>query len=614
MPPKRENDLSTLPPQIPELPISWEDSFPNGNHTVDPAVILPLEPYDESVQLNAPRGIELHTLLEEDAAQSAAYTSELSRLQSELSRHTRDTTEMVKYLEAEVRRKDLMGKRMTRQLADLRTTHQSELALMQKHFENTGKYMEKIFMDKERQMLTLNNKLETQIKEMSELSTLRTNMAAELESTKKLIFANERAHKVQLDALEKKFLAARDGLQSEAAGRIAASRATYKLEVGRELEEESAAVRSENEALRHALKLHEATSDRLQREHASLTQKIYSYKQDLELRTQQNEEYLKKAQRQTKQIDKLTGETADMESQLLSLLQETDAARIRTDDVHQSQIDPLQTSITQARLQAGQLDTTNKSLRRQARRALKDKKEVEQFFLFALEETREMIRRRDQIQKKERALLQAAQLRELTLPASLRTKLPAISGTDSSSTGNRSSGVGGGQGVYASTPIALTDLTLSEREKVLRLLYAKMTHIPSGITVTLPPHSFATDDIEQTTAAATAQLQNTQTTQIPFIPLLALPDTPIRPISAATSIIPQLTAPSVPESASSSVRAVPSSTIQQPFEGASYDSTFLTNFGGDEAEEDEEEDENEVDDGGNISDGMNDRERVHDVD
>ena len=101
-PRKREAALSTLPPQIAELPITWEDSFGHAGYQVDPPISMPMEPYDEAEQLKAPRGAELHALLEEDAAESAAHAAELSRLQAELTRHTKDTTEMVKYLEAEV--------------------------------------------------------------------------------------------------------------------------------------------------------------------------------------------------------------------------------------------------------------------------------------------------------------------------------------------------------------------------------------------------------------------------------------------------------------------------------------------------------------------------------
>src|SRR4051812_13075663 len=110
---KKLDQPSLLPPSQP-LPIWSLTSDTTGSLTtsIDPVMplhTLLLEPYDESKQLLAPRGIELRSLLEEDERLSAAYTGELGRLQNELNKKTKDTTDMVKYLEAEVRRKDLMS-------------------------------------------------------------------------------------------------------------------------------------------------------------------------------------------------------------------------------------------------------------------------------------------------------------------------------------------------------------------------------------------------------------------------------------------------------------------------------------------------------------------------
>ena len=151
-----------LPASLTDLPVSWDDaSFSRA--TIDPAVSLPLEPYNEAAELRAVRGAALHELLAEDEASSAAYSAELARLSSRLSSHTSSTTDMVTYLEAEIRRKDLMGKRMARQLEDMHRTHTDDLQALAKHANQTAKYMERIFMDKEKQMMDANTKLEEQV-------------------------------------------------------------------------------------------------------------------------------------------------------------------------------------------------------------------------------------------------------------------------------------------------------------------------------------------------------------------------------------------------------------------------------------------------------------------
>ena len=582
---------ASLPPQLSELPVSWED--PTLNRAIDPAVALPLEPYDESAALKAPSGEALHALLEEDEKASAAYTADLARMTSQLSKHTSDTTDMVRYLEAEIRRKDLMAKRMQRQMDDLRTTHAQDLQAMSQQFDQTCKFMEKLFLDKESQMLNLTQKLEGEIQGMEGLAAQRRQIAQELEETKLLIFKNERAHKLQLDELEKRFLAARDGLQQEAAARITHSRANYKLEVGRELESESAAVRAENARLKHTLKLHESTSDALQHAHQSLTARIYSLKQDLELRNQMNEEYRSKSQRQQKRIAAATQTTQEMEAQLLAEMKKAAEKKERRETNAQARAAPLHEAIAVAREEAAAADRANSSLRRAARRALRARQEVDAFFLSAIEETRASIARREAIQKKEKALLQAAKLRELTLPVSLRSKLPFIHSAQS----------GASEGIFTSSQSdsaagsqSISDLTLSDRSKLLRLLYAKIAHIPSGLTMRMPEHSFSlaiTGGEQQAAGAAATAAQ----------PMLSLPATPALPavVGRSESVgLPQLLPASSAASAANSSRAAAAAAPSSSFDasGPSYDNTFLTNArpeDDDDGEFSDEGDTNRVD-------------------
>lgn len=581
MPPK--SSAPSLAP--PTQPLALWSDVPTS---IDPPVPLPLEPYDESLQLRAPRGTELRRELEVSERVSNEVSGELGRLKMELSRKMKETTEMVKYLEAEVRRKDLMAKRMEKQLKDLEETHSSDLHMMERQFENTCKYMEKIFMEKERQILEKNMTLDKQIKDLAEFQAMRTSLANELEQTKLTIFKNERSHKLQLDELEKKFLSARDGLQREAAARIANSRATYKLEVGKELEAESTAVRLENEKLRDRLRTHEATSDRLQKQHQNLTTRIHELKQDLELRNQQNEEYLKKSLHQTRTINTLTEEVKTSEDTLLRRLREQDESRKSKAESHRAALLPLQQELIEVQSQSKSADRQHARLRREGQRLLREKEDTSRFFLEALQETRRNQERKKALQKKERQLLQQAQLRELTLPPSLRTRLPFIHG------GGGGSEVGGGTDatrLFDQSTLAMGDLTLDEREKVLRLLYAKISHIPSSITMTLPAHSF---DIQLANATPPDRLQQAHTTMPASNALSqaqsrALTPSTNAPIAGALSAGVDSHAMLMPPESQQQQQQQPDA----PAAPSSYDHdmTFLTNMQPDDDDDDDGDDD-----------------------
>lgn len=218
-----------------------------------------------------------------------------------------------------VRRKDLMTKRLTQELDDLKQAHEMDLDNMLKQYEMNQKYNEKIFLEKERTLLEKNDNLQQQISSLAELAELRAQLAADLLQTKQVIFQNERTHILQLDELEKKFLQARDKLQQEATDKILYARSQFKKEVAKELEEESGQIRTQNQVLNEQLKLYEHTSDRLQYEYSEWKKKIQEKKRENDLLYEKLQTYEKKKNKQQALIDTLTEETQQLEMDLMNV-------------------------------------------------------------------------------------------------------------------------------------------------------------------------------------------------------------------------------------------------------------------------------------------------------
>lgn len=152
---------------------------------------------------------------------------------------------------------------------------------------------------------------------------------------------------------------------------------------------------------------------------------------------------------------------------------------------------------------------------------------------------------------------------------------------------------GSGSGGIFSTPLSLSDLTLGDREKALRLLYAKIMHVPSGLTLALPPHSF---DISLAPGEQATLLQNQGRP-----PLLSLPPTPplrtpglaagaaSTSATAAAAALPS--SPPVPQLMAGGDTAPAAAAASSPAVDApasSYDDTFLTNFRADDADDDDD--------------------------
>jgi len=582
---------STKPPQVEELPRVWLQLEEHNAYT-DPHAPLPLDPYDEASQLVAPRGSQLHELLESDERASSQFAQELARMHGEFARHEQDMTSMVKYLEAEIRRKDLMCERLQSQKADFTEMHQAELERMRQQFERTATFMERIFMQKEEELMEKNTQLDKQIRGMSDLAELRSSLSSELAATKQQIFSNERAHKLSLDQLEKKFLAAREGLQREASERIAQARAAYKMEVGSELESESEIVRKLNEELIQSLKTHEERSDSMAREHAERLARIAQLKQSMELAQGQQEEYQNKHSKQQKTIEKLTKENEELQRTLENELAHQQRMQVESEQRYQSHVQPLQHELDAARQRALQVDDEHRKLRRVARRQLQCRREMETFFLAAIDETRQTARLRENIRKKENNLLESAKRRHLTLPSTIRNKIPPLPQIQGSTVALPPP---------SSISPSLSDLPLSDRECVLRLLYSKVSGIPCALTKQLPAHSFDMETYERmmaqiveaerlshqaANATLTASTSNKTLEQRQVVE--ASKSAEVDASTNANATLPRLTdgKPVLPPLA---LPQLPTPSSQQ-----TYDSTFITTNFPPDTDEDEDDDDDDL--------------------
>lgn len=119
-------------------------------------------------------------------------------------------------------------------------------------------------------------------------------------------------------------------------------------------------------------------------------------------------------------------------------------------------------------------------IKKHAKALLLQRSEVETFFLQSIEEVRMEIKKKREMEYREKKMLYEAELRQLTLPKG--AKFPAIKALDSQL-----------MPAAPSPPrqkVDIKDLSSEEREKVLRLLFAKINGQQTTFSATLPPHSF----------------------------------------------------------------------------------------------------------------------------
>ena len=190
--------------------------------------------------------------------------SSVSALQAQLRQSEQDSTDVVRYLEQEVRRKDSVTKRLTREIRELHAAQLAEKEGRNKTYAAEIAAMEQSFARAEKELLDLNRLRHQEHNDLLLFGRIRTELLGELAGTKRVILRNQKRHELQMSDLEQKFLAARTRLLQESSARIEASRAAYKEEVGRELDLESKWIQVENEKMGQELAFHQALVEKLQ--------------------------------------------------------------------------------------------------------------------------------------------------------------------------------------------------------------------------------------------------------------------------------------------------------------------------------------------------------------
>jgi hypothetical protein len=202
---------------------------------------------------------------------NAALASSVSTLHGELQSRSQDSADVLAYLETEVRRKDLVTKQLGRELRELHAAQVAEKAQKQTDYAAEIAALEQTFARAEAELLDLNRLRHQEHNDLLLFSRIRGDLLAELGHTKRTIVKNERRHALQMSDLEKKFLAARQRLLEESAARIAASRKSYKEEVGRELDLESKWIHADNAKMAQERDFHQALIEKLQQGNAELS-------------------------------------------------------------------------------------------------------------------------------------------------------------------------------------------------------------------------------------------------------------------------------------------------------------------------------------------------------
>lgn len=391
-------------------------------------------------------------------------------LQMQMASTEKDTLDVISYLKQEDSKKDDQVSKLQQALKEVKREARKERQALVDEYSQQIHQLQESLAEKTNEVKLM----QSELKLVKEFRRKRAQMQRELDEIKESMSATERHHKDTLQQMEHKFFEEKVRLQQEASKKIAELAERAHSEAISNLDETTRSVYKENVRLNAALDFHIREGQELKKEKQALSTKTSSLLSEKELNGMIVQEKVVESKQQKKEIEELQEKVKTLEKSLSHVVREFETERASL--VQKSEYETRSCRAEISRLQRiVELKTKEMNrVKRLAKTILDQRTEVEQFFLDSLEYVKnEIIRNRIQYRKDAQ---NAYQQRMLEAHAGhsdfprVRTFRQMDSSTnnvfDDLKEAERWTGVQG--------KVDMSELTWEQRERILRMLFAKM--------------------------------------------------------------------------------------------------------------------------------------------
>uniref|UniRef100_A0A1D5Q968 Basal body-orientation factor 1 n=1 Tax=Macaca mulatta TaxID=9544 RepID=A0A1D5Q968_MACMU len=416
---------------------------------------------------------ELSRIEYRDTSRTLAKSNE--DLKKKQCKMEKDIMSVLSYLKKQDQEKDNMIEKLKQQLNETKEKAQEEKDKLEQKYTRQIDELEGQFHQKAKEI----GMIHTELKAVRQFQRRKIQVERELDDLKENLRNTERIHQETLRRLESRFFEEKHRLEQEAEKKIImlAERAHHEAVV--QLNDAGRNVFKENVYLQKALAYHlkeagalQKNSQKLQESHALLLhQKEIN---DLLIKEKIMQLVQQRSQIQTLQKKVVNLETAlgymtkEFESEVLKLQQHA----MIENQAGQVEIDKLQHLLQMK-------DREMNRVKKLAKNILDERTEVERFFLDALHQVKQQIL----ISRKHyRQIAQAAFNLKMRAACAGRTEYPKIrtfDGREHSTNSVNQDLLEAEKWTHIEGNVDIGDLTWEQKEKVLRLLFAKMNGCPS---------------------------------------------------------------------------------------------------------------------------------------
>ena len=425
--------------------------------------------------------------------------AENADLKKKRAKSEKDTHEFVAYFQKEMEKKDEMIAQLNTSLVQKELQYEREKEEMRSSYEDQLATQQQTSSEKVESLNMQLRMVGDELTVLNDFKEMKVDLEKKLDQTAQDLVTQQQNHQQTINAMERKFLEEKARIQKDVERRIEEIKRKCREEAQQGLDADTRKIITDNRRMGEELRFQLQTTDELQRAKTQLEEEKTRLAREVGLFTEKEREYAKQGYRQSREIKELQHKVKSLERSLSQVVRDFEKEKEMIILQHKQQVEELKIEESGLRQLVKLKNKELKNIRKLAQIILDQRTEVEQFFLEALEQVKSEVRREREERHKQAVAQYRSQMREAT---------------SKSGGGGGGSGGGGGGGrghrfpairapqqlaaaggaasrlpMQPNSKVDLRDLSWQDRERVLRLLFAKINNVQGRVDV-LPSHTF----------------------------------------------------------------------------------------------------------------------------
>ncbi|XP_029807059.1 basal body-orientation factor 1 isoform X2 [Suricata suricatta] len=387
----------------------------------------------------------------------------------------KDTMSVLSYLKQQDQEKDNMIEQLKQQLNETKEKAKEEKENLEQKYTVQINELEGKFRQKAREI----GMIQTELKTIKQFQKRKIQVEKELHDLKENLRNMERKHQETLRRLEGRFFEEKHRLEQEAEKKIIMLTERAHHEAIAQLNNAGRSVFKENVYLQKALAYHLKEADALQKNSQKLQETQTSLLHQKEINDLLVKEKIMQLTQQRLQIQTLQKKVVSLETALSCMTKEFEAEVLKTQQQAMIENQAGQVEIDKLQQLLQMKDREMNRVKKLAKNILDERTEVERFFLDALHQVKQQILFDRKCYKQVAQSAFNFKMREACAGRIEYPQIRTFDGKEHSTNSVAQDFTEAEKWMNIQRNVDIGDLTWEQKEKVLRLLFAKMNGVVS---------------------------------------------------------------------------------------------------------------------------------------